>query len=283
MVFLNHLKTVFLISLMVSLFIGLGYLFGGIELAIILGSISLIFQWLMFYFSDKLVLWMYRAKEVESGKLYDMIRELAHKFDLPMPKVYVAYVPFPNAFATGISPKKSAVCVTMPLLQILNEDELKGVLAHELSHIKNRDTLVSLLAISIATLISTLAYLIRWAAFFTLFSGDKDNGPSFLELIVLSILAPLIATLIHLAISRTREYLADETAARTLRNGKSLANALRKLEQAPKILATSATINTENLFIVNPFAGSSLLALFSTHPPTEKRIKRLEQIDKELR
>lgn len=282
MVFLNHLKTIFLIGLMVSLFVGLGYLFGGIELAIIIGSVSLIFQWLMFYFSDKIVLWMYRAKEVESGNLYNIIKDLANKFELPMPKVYVAYVPFPNAFATGISPKKSAVCVTAPLLQILNEDELKGVLAHELSHIKNRDTLVSLIAISIATLISTLAYLIRWVAVFTLFS-DRDNGPSFLELIVLSILAPLIATLIHLAISRTREYLADETAARTIRNGKSLANALRKLEEAPKILATSATINTESMFIVNPFTGSSLLALFSTHPPTKERIKRLEKIDSELR
>lgn len=283
MVLFNQIKTVFLIGLMISLFVGLGYLFGGIEIAIIVGSVALIFQWIMFYFSDKIVLWMYRAKEVESGKLYEMVRELANRFELPMPKVYVAYVPFPNAFATGISPRKSAVCVTVPLLQILNEDELKGVLAHELSHIKNRDTLITLVAISIATLISTLAYIMRWVAFFTFFSGDRDNGPSFLELLILSILAPLIATLIHLAISRTREYLADETAARTIRNGKSLANALRKLEYGPKVIPTSTTINTESMFIVNPFAGSSLLALFSTHPPTEERIKRLEKIDKELR
>ncbi|MEM2115720.1 MAG: M48 family metalloprotease [Candidatus Woesearchaeota archaeon] len=278
MALLNQIKTVFLISLLISIVIWAGYYFGGIELAIAFASISIIIQWIMLFYSDKLVLWMYHAREVQSGRLYEMVMKLTREFDLPMPKVYIAEIPIANAFATGISPKKSAVCVTRGLLQLLNEEELRGVLAHELSHIKNRDTLISMVAITISTIISSLAMVIRYALFFR--SRDRDSD--FLGMILFSILAPIIATLIHLAISRTREYLADETAARKIRNGLALANALRKIESSAKIVPSPEMLNTENIFIVNPFRGSSLLYLFSTHPPTTERIKRLEKIHKEL-
>ncbi len=276
---LNNIKTVFLMGLLTALLLYLGHLIGGIRGFTIMAIFSIAFNFISWYYSDKIVLTMYGAKEVpKNSKLYKIVRELAREFNLPMPKVYIAPLPIANAFATGRSPKHAAVCVTEGILKILNERELKGVLAHELSHIKNRDTLISTIATSIATLISYLAYFVRFIAF----TRDDDNS-SYLEVLLISLLAPLIATLIQLAISRAREYVADETGARTIKDPIALAKALEKLENSVKLKASPSYYATENLFIVNPFSGSALLYLFSTHPPTHERIKRLLKLAEEIK
>jgi len=276
--FANQLKTALLLGMLSAVLLLIGYYVGGISGLTIAIVISVIINFSSLFWSDRLVLSMYKAKEIkesENKELHDLVKELAMQMKIPKPRIYLIPSETPNAFATGRSPSKAAVAVTNGILKIMNRNELKGVLAHELSHIKNRDTLIATIAATIAGVISYVAMMARFAA---IFGGGKDqrdgNG---LELLVLAILAPLMALIIQLAISRSREYLADESAARSLSNGQGLANALRKLEvdnrRKPLQFGNSSTAS---LFIVNPFSGRSLIGLFSTHPPIQERVKRLE-------
>jgi len=237
-----------------------------------------------YWWSDKIVLAMYRAKPVtknQAPKLYKIVKEVSQMAKVPMPKIYIIPTMHSNAFATGRSPKHAAIACTLGILNLLNEKELKGVIAHEISHIKNRDILISSIAATIAGVISYIAMIARWTAIFGGFGGRDRDGGNIFELLVLAIVTPIIATLIQLAISRSREYLADESAARILKDGSGLASALAKLsadiKQKP-LRAMSTTESTAHLFIANPFRGGGLVTLFMTHPPIEKRIARLKEL-----
>lgn len=276
---INQLKTVFFLGLLTGIFLAVGYALGGVAgmtIAIILaGAMNLI----TFFFSDKLVLMMYKAKEAdkkEHKRLYDMIKNITEIAQMPMPKVYILPTKTPNAFATGRSPKHAAVAVTKGIMSTLTERELKGVLAHEIAHIKNRDILIATIAAMVAGAISYLATMAQWAAIFGGFSRDNEEGPSIIAMLVLAILTPILATLIHLAISRTREYQADKMGAKIIKDPHALADALKKLNDEvshnPLPFGNQATAH---LFIVNPFKASTMLNLLSTHPPMDERIKRL--------
>jgi heat shock protein HtpX len=226
---------------------------------------------------------MYRAKEAKESQypeLHQMVREVAQLAKIPKPKVYIIPTPNPNAFATGRNPKNAVVACTEGILKLLHRDELKGVLAHEIAHIKNRDILIQTIAATIAGVISYVAMMARWAAIFGGFGGDRDSGgENILSFLVLAILAPIIALIIQLAISRSREYLADETGARTIHNPLALAAALEKLDKGVRnnpLRFGSQT--TSSLFIVNPFSARGLATLFSTHPPMHERVKRLRKM-----
>jgi heat shock protein HtpX len=234
-----------------------------------------------YWFSDKIVLALYGAKEItpkENPQLHEIIDELVKKADLPKPRLYQVNLPVPNAFATGRNKKRAAVAVTSGILQLLTKDELVGVLAHELSHIKNRDILISSIAATLAGAISYLAQMAYFAGMFTGGSrGDRNGGNAFGALALL-ILTPIIATLLHLAVSRSREYLADETGARISKDPSSLASALKKLHgysRSRPLIGEPKYEATAHLFIVNPFKPSLLMSLFSTHPPVEERVKKL--------
>ena len=228
-----------------------------------------------YWFSDKIVLKIYRAKPIE-GKHFvkDIVADVAKKAGIPVPKVYITPMKVPNAFATGRNPKHAVVAVTEGLLKILDKKEIKGVLAHEISHIKNRDMLISTVAAVLAGAISMIAYIARWGALFG-GVGDRDNA---VGLLVLAILTPFIALIIRLAISRSREYLADETAARTIKESEGLQSALKKINAVATRFPLRGNGVTSHLFIVNPFKAHALLNLFSTHPPMEERIKKLQSI-----
>lgn len=275
----NQIKTVILLGLLTGLLLGVGQLLGGTQ-GILIG---LIFAAVMnigsYWFSDKIVLFMYRAKPIEeSSPVMKIVREVADQAGLPMPKVYRIPTQNPNAFATGRNPKHAAVAVTDGIVELLNKDELKGVIAHEMSHVKNRDTLIQAVAATIAGVISYIAFIARWGAIFGGLGRDRDSGKMF-ELLALAILTPLIATIIQLAISRSREYLADETAAKTIHNSYSLADALEKLDKGVKNNPLRfGSPSTSSLFIINPFSAKGLLSLFSTHPPMEERVKRLRDM-----
>ena len=276
----NQFKTVILLGALTGILLWIGSFWGqsGLAFALIF-SIAMNFG--AYWFSDKLVLAIYRAKEVkepDAPTLYKVVREVVQLANIPMPKVYIVPGNFLNAFATGRNYKHAAVAVTKPLLDAMNEDELKGVIAHEISHIKNRDTLIQSVSATIAGVISYVAFMARWGAIFGGFGRDGDDGGGMIELLVLAILTPLLATIIQLAISRSREFLADESAAKTLHNGEGLASALEKLEVNAKshpLKAMSTTETTAHLFIVNPFRGGALVKLFSTHPAVAERVKRL--------
>ena len=276
----NQFKTVILLGALTGILLWIGSFWGqsGLAFALIF-SIAMNFG--AYWFSDKLVLAIYRAKEVkepDAPTLYKVVREVVQLANIPMPKVYIVPGNFLNAFATGRNYKHAAVAVTKPLLDAMNEDELKGVIAHEISHIKNRDTLIQSVSATIAGVISYIAFMARWGAIFGGFGRDGDDGGGMIELLVLAILTPLLATIIQLAISRSREFLADESAAKTLHNGEGLASALEKLEVNAKshpLKAMSTTETTAHLFIVNPFRGGALVKLFSTHPAVAERVKRL--------
>ncbi|HET54787.1 MAG TPA: zinc metalloprotease HtpX [Ignavibacteria bacterium] len=276
---MNSLKTVFLMTLMMVLFLLVGSALGGETGLIIAFVFSLALNFGSYWFSDKIVLKMYRAKEVkpeDNPRLYDSVAMLAEKANLPMPKVYIADNPTPNAFATGRNPDNAAVAVTSGILRILDQKELEGVLAHELAHIKNRDILVSTIT---ATLVGTITFLARMAGYAMLFGGrDRDSGQAVTSLVLL-ILSPIVAVLIQLAISRSREYMADEGGANICGQPLALAGALGKLQSANKqIPMRNADTSSAHMFIVSPFAGKSMMKLFSTHPPVEERIKRLQEI-----
>ncbi|NTV23173.1 MAG: zinc metalloprotease HtpX [Nanoarchaeota archaeon] len=278
----NQLKTVVLLGALTGLMLWVGQLIGGASGLTVALVIVLIMNLVMFWFADKIVLMMYQAKEVEKGSpLYNHVKEVARKADLPMPRVYIIPSKNPNAFATGRSPSHSAVACTEGILDLLDERELRAVLAHELSHIKNRDTLITTIAATIAGVISYVASMARWAAIFGGFGGrdDRDGGSSLIELLVLAILTPLIATLLQLAISRSREFLADESGAKIVRDPKALADALLKIEAGVKMHPMGmGNSTTASLFITNPFKGNALLNLFSTHPSTKDRVAKLHSM-----
>jgi len=274
----NTMKTTLLLGLLTGLIIWFGGAMGGQTGLVIAFIFALMMNFGAYWFSDKIVLKMYKAKEVSKDhKLYLIVRDLAHKAKIPIPKVYLISAPFPNAFATGRNPKNASVAATQSLLQVLSDEEIKGVMAHELSHVKHRDTLIQTIAATIAGVISYLAFMARFAAFFG-GGNDRDSGNMF-EMLALAIITPLLAMIIQLAISRSREYLADETGARTIQNPKALASALRKLElsakQNPLRFGNKAT---SSLFIVNPFSAKGLTNILSTHPSMEKRIERLNNL-----
>ncbi len=278
----NNLKTVILLAALTGLMLAVGYLLAGQGGLLIALLFALLMNFGSYWFSDRIVLWMYRAKEIEeheNPRLYRVVREVAQLADIPMPKVCILPSNSPNAFATGRNPEHAAVAATGGILTLLNDEELKGVIAHEISHIKNRDTLIATIAATIAGVISYIAFMARWAAIFGGMGGRDRNGSNIFELLALAILTPIMATIIQLAISRSREYLADESAAKTLRNSEGLASALHKLDRGiARCPMRTSNRAAASLFIANPFRGNVLFKLFSTHPPMEERIKRLRSL-----
>lgn len=275
---LNQTKTFLLMLALTLVLILVGNLLGGKQGMVMAFVFAALMNFFGYWFSDKVVLAMYRAKPVEKDampELYSVVETLTRKENLPMPKLYVIPQSSPNAFATGRDPKHAAVAVTEGILSILNRQELAGVIAHELGHVKNRDILISTIA---ATLAGAIMMLSRWALFFGGGSRDDDNRGNGLALIVAVIIAPLAAMLIQMAISRSREYLADARSAEMTGNPLGLANALRKLESSSRSVKMQANEATAHMFIVNPLKGKGLMTLFSTHPSTEERIKRLENM-----
>jgi heat shock protein HtpX len=282
----NSFKTAILLSALTALILIIGEVFGGQQGLIIAFIFALIMNGGSYWFSDKIVLSLYRAQELaykEAPELHRMVERLAQQAEIPKPRIFLIPSQNPNAFATGRNPDHAAVAVTDGIVRLLNSDELEGVLSHELSHIKNRDILIGSIAATLAGVVMMLASMARWAALFGGFGRDDDEGAGgVIGLIAMSILAPIAAMLIQFAISRSREYLADETGARVSNNPLGLARALEKLTTASKRVpmeAGPATAQaTSHLFIVNPFSGKSLMSLFSTHPAAEERIKRLRKM-----
>ena len=278
---MNYFKTFVLLLALTFILIWIGSRFGGQQGAMFAFIFALVINFGSYWFSDKIVLKMYKAREVtrfEAPELYDLIEDLIIDAKLPMPKICVMPIDAPNAFATGRDPNHAAVCVTQGIMNTLTRDELKGVLAHELAHIKNRDTLIMTIAASVAGAIMMLAYMARWAAIFGGVRGSsgRDRGGGALGMLAIAILAPIAAMIVQLAISRTREYSADKSGAGFAHSPTGLASALKKLDHAAKQRRMPAAPNTAHLFIVNPLRGNFLATLFSTHPPTEERVKRLE-------
>lgn len=278
--FKNQIKTILLLGLLTGLLIAVGGLVGG-RLGLLIGLVfSLGMNFVMYWWSDKIVLKMYRAKEADKStyfKLHEMVRDISRKAGIPKPKVYLVSSPHPNAFATGRSPAKGVVAFTTGILNLLDEKELRGVAAHEIAHIKNRDSLIMTIAAGIAGVISYFAMIARWGAIFGGFGRDNDNGGIF-EFLALAILAPIMAMIIQMAISRSREYIADATGAAFIRDGEGLALALEKLEKGIShrpLRANGGTEATAHLFIENPFRGRGLWKIFSTHPSTQERVAKL--------
>ncbi|MDP2038846.1 MAG: zinc metalloprotease HtpX [Ignavibacteria bacterium] len=277
---MNGFKTVVLMTVMMVLFILVGNIIGGQNGMMIAFLFSLAMNFGSYWFSDKIVLKMYGAHQVtreEAPQLYDSVEKLAMKAELPMPKVYIMNNPAPNAFATGRNPNNSAVAVTTGILKLLNREELDGVIAHELSHIKNRDILVGTIA---ATLVGTITYLAHFAMFFGGGrSDDREEGSNPIVAILMLILAPIAAMLIQMAISRSREYMADDSGAEISGKPLSLASALNKLQHGNEVVPMrNAGQASAHMFIVNPLHGGGMMKLFSTHPPIEERIARLQEI-----
>jgi heat shock protein HtpX len=276
------IRTTLLLALLTGLLVIIGRAIAGVGGMILAFIFAVVMNFSAYWYSDKIVLAMYRAKEVspsEAPRLHRIVENLAMKARLPKPRVYIIPTATPNAFATGRDPKHAAVAVTTGILDLLSEEELEGVLAHELAHIKNRDTLISTIAATIAGVITMLATWARWVAIFGVGGRDREGAAHYIGVLVLAILAPIAALIIQLAISRTREYLADETGARITKKPWALANALRKLEYGvARMPLRDANPSTAHMFIVNPLRGDALLALFSTHPPTAERIRRLESM-----
>lgn len=276
---MNTLKTTLLLGLLTGLILWFGGYVGGQSGMVIAFLFAVIMNFGAYWFSDKIVLAMYRAREVDPAQapgLYRMVERLAQRAGLPMPRVFVIPSESPNAFATGRNPKHAVVAVTQGILKLMRDEELEGVLAHELAHVKNRDILISSIAATLAGAVMMLANMARWAAIFGGVGGrdDEDRG-GVLGLIFMAVLAPLAAMLIQFAISRTREFEADSTGARIAGNPLGLASALEKLGLATRRIPMQANPATSHMFIVNPLSGKSLLNLFSTHPPLEERIRRL--------
>lgn len=271
-------KTAMLMVVLTIILMFIGSYWGTNGMAIML-IFSLGMNLFMYWFSDKMVLMMYRAKPLaqqDAPQLYRIVTELTQSANLPMPKLYLIPTPTPNAFATGRNPQHAAVAVTEGIMQILDYNELKGVLAHELAHVKNRDMLIGTIAAGMAGAIMMIGRIVQFTAMFGGFGGRNDReGSNPIGLLVMAILAPLAALMVQMWISRTREYQADATGAKFARNSDGLANALGKLEQGAKLIPMDATPATAHLFIVNPLSGRSFLTLFSTHPPIQERIKRL--------
>ncbi len=275
---MNGLRTAALMAVMMVLFVLIGNALGGRTGMLLAFGVALLMNFGSYWFSDRIVLKMYKATEVSRGQareLYDMVDRLRQQARLPMPKVYVIPSDQPNAFATGRNPEHAAVAVTNGIVRLLSREELEGVIAHELAHVKNRDILTSSIAAAIATGITMVA---RFGFFF---GGGRDRGGAIGSILML-ILAPIAAMLIQMAISRTREFAADRDGAAICGKPSALAGALRRLDETARQIPMNATPGTAHMFIVNPFAGSmaSIARLFSTHPPTSERIARLMELDK---
>ncbi|MBW2708465.1 MAG: zinc metalloprotease HtpX [Deltaproteobacteria bacterium] len=276
----NWAKTTLLLGLMTALIVFIGGLFGGKQGMIVAFVLAMGMNFFSYWYSDKIVLRMYRATEVnlqDFPTLFQAVNRLARNAGLPMPRVYIIPDASPNAFATGRDPEHAVIAVTEGLLRTMNNEEATGVLAHEMSHIKNRDILIGSIAATMAGAIMILATMARWSAFFGGGSQDDEGGGGMgmIGLIAMSILAPIAAMLIQMAISRSREYLADATGAQIAGNPEGLANALGKLGAYAKQIPMKAQPATAHMFIVNPLSGRKMANLFSTHPPMEDRIARL--------
>ncbi len=279
------LRTGLLMALLTGLLMGIGYLFGGPNWAFMMFLFSLAFNFITYWYSDRIVLSWYNARivdEHEAPELYAIVRGLAERAGLPTPRVAIVPTETPNAFATGRDPKHAVVAVTTGLLKLLNKDELEGVLGHELTHIKHRDMLIGTFAAAMAGAIIQLAYWARWMAIFGGFGDDRD-GDNVIEAILVAILAPIAAMLIQAAVSRSREFLADEGGAKISGKPQALASALMKIEGAVRYRPLQeGNPATAHMFIINPFRGVNIANLFSTHPPTEARIEHLRKIAEEM-
>jgi heat shock protein HtpX len=275
----NMVKTTVFLALLTGLFVAVGGLVGGRSGMVMAFVFALIMNFVSYWFSDKIVLKMYGAQpigEAEAPAVHRIVRNLATKAGIPMPKLYLIPSEAPNAFATGRSPQHAAVAVTEGILRIMNDTELEGVLAHELSHVLNRDVLISTVAATVAGAISMLANMAQWGLMFGGSRDEEGRGTNPIALLLTVILAPIAAMLIQMAVSRSREYQADASGSRLTRNPGALASALAKLGQAARIIPMNANPATAHLFIVNPLSGRSLASLFATHPPLEDRIARLQ-------
>jgi heat shock protein HtpX len=270
-----------LMAALTALLVWAGNAFGGQSGMLIAFGVAMLLNFGSYWFSDKIVLRMYNAREAterEAPELYSMVRSLAQRAELPMPKVYIIPGDQPNAFATGRNPEHAAVAATEGIMRTLSREELSGVMGHELAHIKNRDILIGTIAATAAGAISMLANMAQWAMIFGGGRSDDDEGGNPIAGLLMIILAPIAAMLIQMAISRSREYIADADGARIAGNPRYLSNALRKLHNASQQIPMHATPATAHMFIVNPLSGGGIVSLFSTHPPMEKRIEKLESM-----
>ena len=279
--FWNKIKTTLLLGVLSGLFFLVGYLIGGQSGMTIAFVLALIMNGMMYYYSDRLVLKLYKAQPLDRFQyehVYDIVEELTDVMKLPMPKLWYIPTEMSNAFATGRNPQHASVALTKGILELLDTRELRGVLAHELSHVQNRDILIGTIAATVAMAIAYLADMFKWSAIFGGYRRDRDSG-SPLGAILIAFLVPIAAMLIQMAISRSREYLADDTGSNACEDPDALADALEKLGHASKTKpiqpASQAQAATATLFIVYPFHAKNLMQLFSTHPPMEKRIARL--------
>lgn len=281
----NALKTGLLLAAMTALILVIGQAIGGGKGLAIAGAFAVVSNFVAFWFSDKLALAVHGARPVpveEAPWLHEMVERIAQRAGVPKPAVYLIPSPAPNAFATGRSPARSAVAVTSGLVQLLSRRELAGVVAHEIAHVANRDTLVATIAATIAGAVSGVASMLQWAAIFGGVSRDEEEegagGGGLIGMLALIILAPLTATVLQLAISRSREYGADEAGAKYVDDPEALASALEKLERGAELLPDDRHPATASLFIVNPLSGRTLMRWFSTHPPIEERVRRLREL-----
>jgi len=275
----NIFKTGLLLAVLTAMLVVIGGAIGGQQGMVMAFFLALAMNFFSYWFSDKMVLAMYRAQpldERQAPELHAMVRRLAQRAQIPMPRVYMIPGDTPNAFATGRNPEHAAIAVTEGILRILDQDELEGVLAHELSHVKNRDILISTIAATMAGAITYLAHMAQWAAMFGGRRGDDDEGGSSpIAMIAMAVVAPIAAMLVQMAVSRAREFQADATGAELAGRTWGLAKALEKLQMAQQVAPMDANPATAHLFIVNPLSGRALMNLFSTHPPLEERIARL--------
>lgn len=280
---MNTIKTALLLGTLTGILMLIGGAFGGQQGVVIAFIFAMVMNLGSYWFSDKIVLRMYKAQAVsehEAPELYATVKNLALKASMPMPRVYIIPGDTPNAFATGRNEQHAVVAVTEGILRILGKDELEGVIAHELTHIRNRDILIGSIAATLAGAIVMLAHMAQWAAMFGGVGRDDDEGggSNIVGLILMAVLAPIAATLIQMAISRSREYLADAGGAKISGKPYALAGALEKLSRASQTMPMEANPSTAHMFIVNPLTGRSLMNLFSTHPPIEERIARLRSM-----
>ena len=274
----NIFKTGLLLAVLTAMLVLIGGAIGGQQGMLVAFVLALAMNFFSYWFSDKMVLAMYGARPIEESEapaLYAVVRRLATRAQIPMPRVYMIASDTPNAFATGRNPEHAAVAVTEGVLRILDQDELEGVLAHELSHVKNRDVLISTIAATLAGAITYLAHMAQWAAIFGGRRDDDEEGSNPIALIAMAIIAPLAAMLVQMAVSRAREFQADATGARLAGRSWGLSKALEKLQMAQQVAPMDANPATAHLFIVNPLSGQAFMNLFSTHPPLEERIARL--------
>ncbi|MFC1769108.1 zinc metalloprotease HtpX [Nanoarchaeota archaeon] len=277
----NQVKTALLLGALTGIVLWIGSFWSQTGLIIALVFVVLL-NFAAYFFSDKIALGIYHAKPVtenEQPKLYGIVREVAHLAHVPMPKVYVIPSESPNAFATGRNPKHAAVAATHGIMNLLTHDELKGVIAHEIAHIKNRDILIQSVAATIAGVITFVATMARWGALFGGFGGRDGDSSGLIEFLAIAILAPILAVILQLALSRNREYQADATGAKFIHNPHVLADALHKLDTSiKKHPMGTGSASTAHMFIANPFRLKNIFAILSTHPPMEKRIQKLREM-----